>query len=153
MNISHSASTDYGDFVLDYDSDGSYQNETSPQPEQTEVVDVLEETDDDDDSAVVFDEDQQVAQAHPSDAFDEGKARQSSTTSITASDIEDFNLPADYYDYGAQEYQIEEWESHRGLEHVSYNHSSRIHQQSLRLNRKLTKTQIQSPIPMDGQKM
>ena len=91
---------------------------------------LIEETDDDDnDSAVVFDEDQLVAQAHPSEVFEE-KRQHTSTTSITSSDIEDFNLPAEYYGEGAQEYQIEDWESHRGLEHVSYNHSSRIHQQA-----------------------
>ncbi|KAL3910460.1 MAG: hypothetical protein SGARI_002114 [Bacillariaceae sp.] len=134
MNISHSASTDYGDFVLDYDSDGSFQNDDSSNTQQQNtVIDVVEETDDDDDndSAVIFDEDQLVAQAHPSEVFEEGKRQHTSNTSITSSDIEDFNLPAEYYgDGGAQEYQIEDWESYRGLEHVSYNHSYRIHQQA-----------------------
>lgn len=140
MNINHSGSTDYGDFVLDYDSDGSFQDQANNNNDQTNAH---EETDDDDDSAIVFDEDAQMAQAHPSNVFEEGKRQHTSTTSITSSDVEDFNLPTEYYDTGAQEYQIEDWESYRGLEHVSYNHSSRISSHHRKSSSRLSSTHKQ----------
>jgi hypothetical protein len=144
MNINPSASTEYGEFVLDYDSDGSFQNgDPLTRNNQDDNMDG-----EDDDSAVVFDEDEEIAKAHPSAVFNVSDEKQrTSTTSITSSDIEDFNLsPAEAYGMGdhddsaAYEYQIEDWESYRGVECVTRkNHSART-TRSHRSSSKLSST-------------